>query len=187
MTSTLAGNNLCLSVIRKEDLPLLTTWRNSDDVRLNCREHRLLSDVHQDRWFEKINSPESKDYMFLISRKSTIESLESCPGPFGVVGMTHCDFLNGNGEISFYLGSQDFRGKGIAREALGILIDWTFDELRLKRIHAEVYVYNLISKNLLESLGFKEEGRMRASKYRFGKYNDSWILGLLEEDWKAIK
>jgi len=36
---------------------------------------------------------------------------------------------------------------------------------------------------LLRKLGFKEEGYLRQSEYKNGKWEDSYLFGMIRDDW----
>ena len=55
----------------------------------------------------------------------------------------------------------------------------------MHRIEAEVYEFNERSLGLLESLGFKREGRKSEAHFDSERYVDVVILGLLKEDFQS--
>jgi len=102
------------------------------------------------------------------------------------------------GKISLYLFSRQNRraevgyildraywGRGLMFEALTAVLDFTFDELALHRIEADVDPHHAASLALLEKLGFAREGRFRDRWRVHGKWHDSVMLGLLARDYRA--
>jgi RimJ/RimL family protein N-acetyltransferase len=87
--------------------------------------------------------------------------------------------------ISYWLGKK-YWGKGLAKEATIVLINFGFKKLKLKRVYARICEANLPSRGLIESLGFKQEGRLKKhDKDRFGKgWHDRFYYGLLRKHWK---
>jgi [ribosomal protein S5]-alanine N-acetyltransferase len=73
-------------------------------------------------------------------------------------------------------------GKGYAREAVTALIDLLFAEGN-RRIFADTDPDNAASIGLLESLGFRREGLLRAEWETHIGVRDSVILGLLRDEW----
>jgi ribosomal-protein-alanine N-acetyltransferase len=49
---------------------------------------------------------------------------------------------------------EEFRGRGIAREAAGALIAWAWDDSRVRRVVAETTRDNFASMHVLKALGF---------------------------------
>ena len=82
------------------------------------------------------------------------------------------------GGLGYWLG-REYRGKGIMREAVSILIDHTFRELDLIKISTGVFSKNQPSIKLLERLGFSCEGMLRKHIVRDGQPVDVFAYGLL--------
>jgi ribosomal-protein-alanine N-acetyltransferase len=68
-------------------------------------------------------------------------------------------------------------GQGLMREALGLLIVFSRDQLRLHRLHAATLPGNHRSRKLLEGLGFEEEGYARSYVQIDGKWADHVLYG----------
>jgi Acetyltransferases, including N-acetylases of ribosomal proteins len=84
-----------------------------------------------------------------------------------------------------YIIRRDHWGRGLAREALTALLDHAFSTLGLHRLEADVDPRNAASIRLVESLGFKLEGRLRERYFVSGDIQDSAIYGLLAPEWRA--
>ena len=65
-------------------------------------------------------------------------------------------------ELGFIL-RPDAQGRGIAREALGAILNYGFETREFRRIFADVDPDNRRSIVLLETSGFEYEGRLRES------------------------
>ncbi|NUO77961.1 MAG: GNAT family N-acetyltransferase [Lysobacter sp.] len=76
-------------------------------------------------------------------------------------------------------------GRGIAREATSLALDWAFGGLGLHRVDAGIDPDNDASRALLHRLGFVTEGRQRESFFVGDRVTDSELLGLLAADWRA--
>ena len=84
-----------------------------------------------------------------------------------------------------YLLAEPYWGKGLAREALGVLLGHGFTALGLQRIEAEVTPHNVASQTVLARLGFRREGRLHA-RWRVGDTpRDVDLWALLRQDWRA--
>ncbi|MBW2993271.1 GNAT family N-acetyltransferase [Candidatus Woesearchaeota archaeon] len=86
-------------------------------------------------------------------------------------------------EIGYWLG-KTYHGKGIAKEALKLILDFGFKKLKLKRIWGRVAHPNKPSFKLLESAGFKYEGKLRKNMFKNNRYYDELRYGLLREEYK---
>jgi ribosomal-protein-alanine N-acetyltransferase len=78
--------------------------------------------------------------------------------------------------------ARDFRGLGIATEALRRVIDFAFRETELLRLWTNVDDRNTASKKVLEKCGFTCEGLIRQGKMVM-TYCNYRIYGILKEDY----
>ena len=83
-----------------------------------------------------------------------------------------------------YLFDRATWGQGVAREALGALLDQLFVE-RQRRVFADIDPDNAPSIGLVERLGFTIEGRLRAEWETHIGIRDTLIYGLLRDEWRA--
>lgn len=92
--------------------------------------------------------------------------------------------MEGVSEIGYatVLGRQ---GQGIARECVAALISHLFTAEKTRRVWADVDPDNAASNALLESLGFKLEGRLRDAWNTHIGVRDSLIWGLLAQEWSS--
>lgn len=82
-------------------------------------------------------------------------------------------------EIGYWIG-EPFWGKGIATEAIGLLVKKIREQSPLiVRIYAEVFDYNAASMRVLEKNGFYMETVRRKSVVKNGVIRDDYIFVLL--------
>ncbi len=86
-------------------------------------------------------------------------------------------------EIGYSLGRPHW-GRGLAREAVAALIDNLFADGN-RRVFADTDPDNDPSNALLRALGFTLEGRLRAEWDTHIGVRDSYIWGLLRDEWRA--
>lgn len=84
-----------------------------------------------------------------------------------------------------YCLTQTSWGHGYATEASRAVLTWAFDALPLNRVQAECDTRNPASGRVLEKLGFVLEGTLRQDCIVDGVVSDSWVYGLLAEDWQT--
>ena len=86
---------------------------------------------------------------------------------------------------NIYIGAdlhKDFRGKGLAYESYRKFIPILSKELDLHKISLEVLETNQRAIKLYESIGFVHEGVKRDEVFKNGKWVDSIIMSILEDD-----
>lgn len=85
--------------------------------------------------------------------------------------------------IGYYLAESHW-GKGIAAEAVKMLIDFLFTDVNINRIQAEVMPLNENSKKVLLKNGFIKEGTLRQATIWAGKgIIDLEIYSILKQDY----
>ncbi len=89
-------------------------------------------------------------------------------------------------ELAFDL-AQAHWGKGLMRQAVAAVLQWTFRQDKVDRVHAFVRVDNRRSERLLEHIGFVREGRLRSYRVCRGQPHDFYVYGLLRWDWAAAQ
>jgi ribosomal-protein-alanine N-acetyltransferase len=100
----------------------------------------------------------------------------------GDCAFVHFDLRSDRAEIGFNL-AQSFWRQGYMEEAVSAVISFGFGSCEINRIDALVVPDNMPSRNLLEKLGFVQEGLLRQVGKLRGEYRDALIFGLLREDW----
>ncbi len=78
-------------------------------------------------------------------------------------------------------------GKGLMRRAVAAVLQWTYRQDQVDRVHAFVRVDNSRSARLLERSGFVREGCLRSYRVCRGQPHDFYIYGLLRSDWAAAQ
>lgn len=84
-------------------------------------------------------------------------------------------------ELGFALHRSQW-GRGLAREATTLALDWAFGTLGLHRIDASIDPGNAASRTLLLRLGFMVEGCQRESFFVGDTVTDTELLGLLASE-----
>jgi ribosomal-protein-alanine N-acetyltransferase len=86
-------------------------------------------------------------------------------------------------ELGYWLGAPHW-GKGYATEAAREIVRYGFETLDLHRIHACYFAGNEASRRVLEKIGMRYEGCLRAHTLKWGQFLDHVLYGMLAEDWK---
>jgi RimJ/RimL family protein N-acetyltransferase len=87
------------------------------------------------------------------------------------------------GKLGYALRADVWR-QGFGTEATRLMLRLGFDTLGLHRISAAIGPDNVGSISLVESLGFKYEGRLRDHVFTNNAWRDSLLYSLLEDEWK---
>ena len=75
------------------------------------------------------------------------------------------------------------KGIGYGREALKLLIKWSFEVKEFHRIWIDCKDYNKVALRLYESLGFVREGFLREIILTNGVYENLIVLGMIHHEY----
>jgi ribosomal-protein-alanine N-acetyltransferase len=87
------------------------------------------------------------------------------------------------GAIGWALGAE-YRGQGYATEAAKALMEYGFRSLGLHRIQADTSSENSDSWRIMERLRMRREAQLRETVYKGGKWLDTYIYGILNDEWR---
>ena len=88
--------------------------------------------------------------------------------------------------LGYWMG-QEHAGRGLMTEAVGVVVPFALETLRLHRIHAAFLPGNVASRRVLEKNGFKEEGYAENYLQIDGKWCDHVLFGLTRERYDALR
>eukprot|EP01119_Soliformovum_irregulare_P011332 TRINITY_DN2826_c0_g3_i3.p1 TRINITY_DN2826_c0_g3~~TRINITY_DN2826_c0_g3_i3.p1 ORF type:complete len:168 (+),score=36.08 TRINITY_DN2826_c0_g3_i3:119-622(+) len=111
---------------------------------------------NQISWFED----ETKLTFILCQRenqKDDVKNLDHIVGDCNIF-LTDEEGMEGLGEIEIMIAEARARGKGIATEALNLLMSYCLQELKLKGFIAKISNENEPSKKLFRSIGYTQVG-----------------------------
>lgn len=148
------------------DVELMTWWSSAPDATVDDTRRRVVANSDSDAyptWAVTLaNDDRALGWVVFIPRRSGIREIG-------------------------YIMRRDAWGQGYAREAVSAVIDHGFGELGLRRIIADTDPDNAGSNRLLETLGFTREGRLRAEWDTHIGVRDSFIWGLLADEWRVSR
>lgn len=81
-----------------------------------------------------------------------------------------------------YLLKLDAQGKGVASEALKLIVNYAFISLNLNKLIALCSTDNIGSFKVLEKAGFSREGCLKRNSFRNNRYSDDYLYGLCSSD-----
>jgi len=103
----------------------------------------------------------------------------------GTCALFRVDVRHRRAEIGYSL-RRDHWGRGLAADAVSLMLDWSFRTLGLHRIEADIDPRNDGSRKLLARLGFASEGLLRERYFVGDEISDTELFGLLASDWENL-
>jgi len=104
--------------------------------------------------------------------------LKSNDQHIGNIKIDPINFKHGLGEYGIMMGKRSEWGKGYAREASQLIIDYCFNELNLRKITLGVVLDNVSAVQLYNKLGFEIEGVYKKHAIYDGRYRDILRMAL---------
>ncbi len=136
------------------------------------RYEKIKDEVILKKWFEDENSR-----LFLLSRTTSedleLESLSDDETnsigmitlldgtPIGLLALLHIDKKNKKAEMRKLIGSTEYRGRGLAKEASKLWLAYGTKVLGLNKIYINTLEANINNISLNRQLGFKIEGVLK--------------------------
>ena len=98
----------------------------------------------------------------------------------GLIGLhVQEDVYCKSAELGYWIGEPFWR-KGIASEAVKLILNYGFETLNLSRIFAATYEYNTGSMKVLKKNGFRSEGIARKAVFKNNAFYDEHRFGKLK-------
>ena len=171
----LRGQYVGLRPLRIEDAELTLAWRQGARTTFLNRGAETVSE--QVAWIE---SRPDNELNFIIELRSGV--------PVGMLSLVSIDIVNLRAEPARFLIGEPTAVKGVpaAVEALKLLYQLAFDDLKLQRIHGTVAADNRLMIKWHKFLGMQEEGRLRSHYFLGGRFRDAICLGLLEDEYRTL-
>lgn len=158
--------------------------------------HELMQDTNVTQYLSDEDIPknyeesvnEIKFWSSLFYKKRSVFwgiALESTDKLIGTIGFSSWNFYNKRAEISYELKS-DFWRKGIMTKALTNALIFGFKNMQLNRIEARTMEHNTPSQNLLNKVGFKEEGVQRCYRIIRQSPYDIKLYSIIKKDFNSL-
>jgi len=191
----LVGGKVRLDVIDPKNIEWMRLQRNDPEMRQYFREWKEISKDQQQKWYSsrgnntdvnhvyfEVHAVNQEDYSQSTSEIMMLHGHNPDKSLVGCLGIHYVDWRLRSGEFGIFL-AKDVRGKGLGKEALVILFDYGFREMNLHKIWAEVYEFNQALDVYTKGLGMHVDGMLRHSQFCDGRYINSTMLSVLEDEW----
>jgi RimJ/RimL family protein N-acetyltransferase len=173
----LTGHRLALRAPREGDIDTLHALFSDPAVMRYWSRPPLADRAEAEAMFRRI------EHGFATREALTWATAASDDALVGTCTLFRFEPRHRRAEIGYALRS-DLWGRGLAREALTLVLDLAFPALRLHRIEADVDPRNEGSRQLLLRLGFRSEGLLRERYFVGDEVSDTELFGLLASDWR---
>lgn len=174
----LRGERVWLRPFEKEDA--LNDSLEDADLAHYAGFVRSFSRAETERWLEHraADGEHGEDLRFAICLLGSTDAI-------GNVGLRAIDRLNGSAEVAIAISDSKQWSKGLGTDAMQVLLDFGFGEMRLERIWLRVFDYNERAVRSYLKAGFVNEVRLRHDRFHRGAHHDVYLMAIIRPDWEA--
>ena len=168
----LEGEHVYLSPMHVDDAEIFVKWLNNPEINqyLNIR-NSLITLLGEKEFLEKYTKEE---FNLSIIRCDNDEII-------GNIALKDIDYKNGFAELGIFIGDVENLGKGYGSEAIKLLTNYAFKELRLHTVYLTCFEGNERAAKAYTKCGFVECGRRHEALFFDGKYHDLVYMELINK------
>lgn len=158
-----------LRSLKKEDEESLAENANDKTVFKNTLRIPYPYTLKDAKWWVNYN-------LKLEKKKERHEIVFGISIDGKVVGCVGLDRIHdGCAELGYWLG-KDYRRQGIMTEAVGLVSNYAFRKMKLRRIYVFVFPWNKASVSVIKNNGYKYEGKLRKHVKKGNKFVDDLLF-----------
>ncbi|MCE1197927.1 MAG: GNAT family N-acetyltransferase [Marinilabiliales bacterium] len=152
-------------------------------VALLCNDQTIFDNV-RDAFPFPYTEQNAMDFIEFVGKEEpqmtfAVEYAGTLVGCVGLIPQSDVHRLGA--ELGYWTGKA-YRGQGITTEAVKLLCQYAFGELKLIRLFSHVFSFNTASCRVLEKAGFQLEAICRKAIVKNGKISDEHRYVLIRED-----
>lgn len=165
-----------LRPVLEQDLQSLTRWRDNEFACPLYYSLALMSEWALRNWLRALlgDSSRMRFMVQVLDGQATV----------GIVGLEHIDYRNQSAELAGLIIDPEQRGRGLGTSAVGILLQYAFNDLNLHRVFARIHASNGPAQRVVAKAGLQSEGTARQCDFHNGAYVDVIYMSILREEWK---
>lgn len=170
---TLKGKYIWLRALEPEDLSFLSAVENDENLwELSQTQapysqyilKQYLANSHQDIY-------EAKQLRLIISDYNKT--------PLGMIDLFDFDFKNRRAGVGILIKESTHRGQGYGKEALKLLVEYSFGHLNLHQLYCNILEDNETSIKLFTTQGFEIVGLKKDWVFSRGTFKHEYLLQLI--------
>ncbi|MBL4818692.1 MAG: GNAT family N-acetyltransferase [Deltaproteobacteria bacterium] len=105
----------------------------------------------------------------------------------GNVGLKEINLEGHRAELFIEIGESEYRGRGVGKAAMILLLDYVFDKMALDELCLEVLEFNEPALRLYKMLGFETKHRSGWHYDKHGRYWQVWWMCLPKAHWFDVR
>ena len=171
---TLQGEKILLRALEPEDLEFIYLLENDESIwnvsntqtpysKFLIRQY--LKNAHKDIY-------EAKQLRLAICKNNSQTAI-------GLIDLFDFDARNNRAGIGIVIHNDSNKNSGIGKEALGLLINYSFNKLQLHQLYANIGTNNVPSIKLFTTFGFEKIGVKKDWNFLDNTYQDEAVFQLI--------
>jgi len=177
---TYSGTKVYLSPPSASDADNWAQWLNDTDISLPLGDE-YYSTITPDKIRSEIQNYSNYNLNYYIFSICLVETGE----PIGRCIIFLVDYINRSGTLGIFLGNKAHWGKGYAKEALELLLEFGFSIINLHSVSLGVFEFNKRALALYQKLGFNTIGIKRETRLVNGTYHNTVMMDMLASEYKV--
>lgn len=165
--------NVSIRKFEKKDISDKVRWINDPENNTYLHYDLPLNIEQTVAWFEK-NKDRTDRYDAVIE----VDNI-----PVGLIGLLSIDQKSKKAEYYVTLGEHGYKGKGVAKRASMLLLDYAFSKLDLNRVYLYTETENVSAIRLYERIGFVREGVVKKDIFSKGRFVDRYVYGITKDEF----
>lgn len=129
--------------LEEENIEMLRQWRNAPEIVKNMEFQEYITAEMQANWFHKIN--DINNFYFLIKKDDKW---------LGMIHLSAINYHKNTGDAGIFISNQSYINTSIPAHSSFALLDFAFDDLKLKTIYIKVHKNNKKALKYNQHLGF---------------------------------
>lgn len=151
-------------------------WMNDPEVTQYLLLVMGVTPGMEEQWMDRVQKRDT-EYVWAI-----VDDQNRHIGFTGIHGIDWRLRLATTGTV---IGEKSAWGKGYGTDVMRIRTKFAFEILNLHRLQSESRIDNIASQRALEKVGYKREGTARKKLYYGGRWYDTILYAILDEDYFA--
>ncbi len=172
LDSPFEGRLIRLRAREPEDAPLLHAWFNDASVTEHLSMRYPLSHEQEERFVSGASVTGYFAANFAVVTRDDGRLI-------GGAELRDVSPENRTAILGITIGDKACWDGGYGTDTIRTICRFGFEMMNLNRIELDVFAENARARRVYEKVGFREEGVRRQAVYKYGRYQDVVVMGLL--------
>ncbi|WP_293893892.1 GNAT family protein [Flavobacterium sp.] len=173
---TLQGQNIFLRALEPEDLEFVYAIENDENIWEVSNTITPYSKFLIKQYLENAQQDiyEAKQLRLTICKKGNSAAV-------GLIDLFDFDAKNKRAGVGIIIQNEADRNNGFGKEALGLVINYAFQQLQLHQLFANIGTENKASESLFITFGFEKIGVKKDWNFTNNAFHDEAVFQLIKK------